>query len=282
MGHTDWDIPGARGRTIHGSTHLPDGDARAVVVIVHGYKGYKDYGMFPWLAEHLARQGQVAHRVSLSHSGMGHGHGDFDEDAFEQDTYACGLEDVMRTIDAVQSGTLAGQGRPIVLLGHSRGGAMSLLTAGRMACDAGFGSVVGVIGLAAAARLLRISHDDLETLESTGQLPTASSRTGQMLHVGQAWLQEQLDDPAGHDLLKQVGEILVPVGLVHGTDDETVPAADAVTLAQANPARIQVRLLPEADHVFNTPNPFEVDGQASPQLAQAFELVTDWLDQWLS
>ena len=43
---TEWSIPGSDGLKIYGSTHLPEGDASGVVIIVHGYMGFKEYGMF--------------------------------------------------------------------------------------------------------------------------------------------------------------------------------------------------------------------------------------------
>ena len=40
------------------------------MLIAHGFKGYKDYGMFPRLARVAAETGFVAHRFNFSHSGM--------------------------------------------------------------------------------------------------------------------------------------------------------------------------------------------------------------------
>ena len=48
--------------TIESSEGLPirgdlesTGGARALVVIVHGFKGFKDWGFFPWVAETQSR-----------------------------------------------------------------------------------------------------------------------------------------------------------------------------------------------------------------------------------
>ena len=45
-----WSIPGSDGEPIIGNTHLPSEDPAGVVHIAHGFKGYKDYGMFPRIA----------------------------------------------------------------------------------------------------------------------------------------------------------------------------------------------------------------------------------------
>ncbi len=278
---TDWEIPGSRGLPIRGSTHLPSGDPRAVLVVIHGFKGYKEYGMFPWLAAKFAAAGHVVHRVNLSHSGMDHGHGDFDDRVFVQDTWSRGVEDVVALLTGIDRGRLAGQGRGAVLLGHSRGGAVSLLAAGRHGRDEAFAPVTGILSLSSPASLNRMSDSEQAALLEAGQAETPSSRTGQTLHVGAGWLQEQLDDPIGHDLLRQVGEITCPIGVIHGSEDPTVAPSDAVTLAQANPGKVRVHVVPGGDHVFNTPNPFPPDGDPSPQLAEVLSVSSEWLDQWV-
>lgn len=278
---TDWELPGSRGLPIRGSTHLPAEDPRAVMLVVHGFKGYKEYGMFPWLASRFAAAGHVVHRVNLSHSGMDHGHGAFDDEVFVQDTWNRGVEDLLILLEAIDRGRLAGQGRGAVLFGHSRGGATCLLAAGRHGREEAFGPVTGLISLSSPASLNRMPQTDAATLLEQGTLATPSSRTGQTLHIGAGWLQEQRDDPAGHDLLRQVESIRCPVGLIHGADDPTVPPSDAVTIAQANPGKVRVHVVGDGDHVFNTPNPFPADGEPSPQLAEVLAASTEWIDAWV-
>jgi dienelactone hydrolase len=275
---SQWTMPGGAGELMYGSTHLPQGDASGVVVIVPGFKGYKDYGMFPHMARVFASAGYVVHRVSLSHSGMGHGHGSFDEALFERDTWNRSIEDVQVLCAAIDTGRLAGDGRGTYLMGHSRGGAAVLTAAGRHAMDGGLGGMCGVIALSSPSRLLQMDDAEQQSLLEAGRMPSSSSRTGQTLHVGSAWLQEQLDDPAGHDLPALVSAIQVPVLLVHGADDSTVPAASAIVLAQGAPSHVQVHLVEHGDHVYNTPNPFDPDKEASPQLAEAEAAVLRFLE----
>jgi fermentation-respiration switch protein FrsA (DUF1100 family) len=79
----------------------------------------------------------------------------------------------------------------------------------------------------------------------------------------------------------QVGELAIPVGVLHGGDDQTVPPMDAVTIAHANPSRVRVHIVEGGDHVFNTPNPFDPDGEPSPQLAEAAAMMGEWIDSWV-
>lgn len=273
-----WTLHGADRQTILGNTHLPSESPRGVVIIAHGFKGYKDYGMLPRIAQRCADAGFIAHRFNFSHSGMTDAIDTFERpELFERDTWNKQVQDIVAIINALGRGELAGGGLPYVLLGHSRGGVAALLTAGRHADDATFVQPAGVITLASPDRCNSLSEDDAALLLRRGYLESPSARTGQTLRVGSAFLREQLDSPAEHDVLGLVSRITCPMLFVHGEDDPTVPAVAASHLATAAKARISTLIVPGADHVFNTPNPRPDDAPESPQLAAAMSAILDFL-----
>ncbi len=112
---TDWTIPGSNAEPIIGNCHRSEGEAAGVILLAHGFKGYKDYGMFPRLAEAMAAAGLIAHRYNFSHSGMTNRIETFERpDLFERDTWNRQVEDETRVIEAVAAGTLAGGGLPMI------------------------------------------------------------------------------------------------------------------------------------------------------------------------
>src|SRR3954453_2419477 len=77
---------------------------RPAVAVVHGFKGFKDWGMFPHLAERLARAGFTAVTFNLSGSGVDDA-GEFSlPDRFAHDTFTAGLTDLGRVLDALSEG----------------------------------------------------------------------------------------------------------------------------------------------------------------------------------
>jgi len=278
-----WEIAGSDGEMILGDAHLPARGfvPRATVLIVHGFKGYKDYGMMPALAARLAGAGCVAHRCNLSHSGMTNDVAAFARpDLFERDTWNRQVHDVAAVARAARAGGLpdpeprGAAGRPLVLVGHSRGGATCLLAAGR-------GEVAdpaGVITIAAPAEAGRIAPEDAERLEAGDSLESPSARTGQVLRIGPAWWREQREDPVAHDVLVMAGRIAAPVLAIHGTADPTVPVNDAGRIEEA--ARDGRSLLIEgANHVLGVPNPFPADGAPPAALAAALAAMVRLLDE---
>lgn len=264
---TQWRLQGSSGENIYGNTSMPESNPNGIVLIAHGFKGYKDYGMFPWLSQQFVDHGHIVHRFNFSHSGMGADGGPFERpDLFERDTWNLQIEDLSILIEKVKQPDL-----PIILLGHSRGGVSCLLTAGRGAVQ-----VDGVISLSAPATCNPMTSEIQQELLSKGWIESPSLRTNQMLRIGRSFLQEQLDDPENHDLLKLVSTITTRVLVIHGEADLTVSVDSAAAIAEAGQNAILVRV-PEGDHVYNTPNPFPVNGKPSEQLLTMWTAIQSWL-----
>lgn len=271
---SDWSIPGYDGQPILGNTHRPQGGQDAaigVLLICHGFKGYKDYGFFPQLAQAASAavpHALIAHRFNFSHSGMTNRIETFEEpDLFERDTWRKQSSDLRTVIAAVRSGELAGQGLPIVVFGHSRGGVTALLTAGEPGVNQ---LLAAVVTAAAPSACSRLDSGQVEMLRRVGRLPSPSSRTGQTLHVGRIWQDEIDADPTWHDPCRAIAAINRPVLLIHGSDDTTVPLDEARELYRAQPdARLLV--IDGAGHTFNTPNPLPLDLTPPPETQQMIE-----------
>ena len=275
-----WTIAGAEGEPIIGSCHLPEGVARGVAVIAHGFKGYKDYGMFPAIAARMAAAGLVAHRFNFSHSGMTERIETFERpDLFERDTWSKQVTDLRAVTAAIADGTLEGRGLPLLLFGHSRGGVSVLLTAGRAeaAGDERWTTPAGIVTASAPSSCSSLQPEQAELLLAQGWIESPSSRTGQALRVGKGFLTEQQEDPAGHDLLALVARITSPMLIVHGTADPTVPADCARRITAANP-RAELLLIDGGDHVFNTPNPFAPDARPSRQLVELLTAMAEFVE----
>ncbi len=264
---TPWQIAGAEGEPIFGDTHAPPGPPAGVVIVAHGFKGYKDYGMFPRIAETIAARGLIAHRFNFSHSGMTNEIATFARpDLFERDTWNKQVYDLRAVIEAVTAGTLDGRDLPFVLFGHSKGGVSVLLAAGRYADADGVPQPAGVATASAPSTCNSMTAGQQQALTEQGFLVSPSSRTGQELRVGRIHLDEQLEAPDDHDLLKVAGRIACPVLIVHGEADPTVPASCAGQIGGALRGAARVEIVTGADHVFNTPNPMPPDAESSPQL----------------
>jgi len=268
-----WTITNKHELEILGNTHTPSAPPTTCVILMHGFKGYKDYGFIPILAHDLCEAGMVVHRFNFSTSGMTNEIETFARpDLFALDTWNRQVEDTVRVVEAVRSGEIEGRGLPIYLVGHSRGGATALLTAGRYgdAMD-----LCGVVTINAVDVCSRISQEEQDAIIKRGYTITESARTKQALKIGSAWLQEQLDDPEGHDVLLQASRIACPVCVIHGDSDQAVDPSAGESIAKAcGTDRV---LIAGANHVLNMPNPSSVEDERSAPLTAATETIAEFI-----
>ena len=107
-----------------------------------------------------------------------------------------------------------------------------------------------------------------------GRIEILNSRTGQLLPLGVALLEDTERNAARLDVLGAASRLRVPYLVVHGTDDESVSVADGVRLAESGPAdSTRLQLIEGAGHTFGAVHPFQ---GTTGHLTQAIELTAGW------
>lgn len=249
--------------------------ARPAVVIIHGFKGFKDWGMFPPAAERLAQAGFTAVSFNLSGSGVDE-HGDFCfADRFGHNTYSAELADVAAVIAALEKGEL-GTVAPssLGLLGHSRGGGDAVLFAAETP------AVRALVTWSAIGTVDRWSDGQRESWRERGLLDIVNARTGQVLPLYTDLLDEIEREAGGRlDIRAAAARATAPWLIVHGTEDETVPFADAVALRDASGAAVTELLAVDgAGHTFGSVHPW---AGMTPALDQVLRATITWFARHL-
>jgi dienelactone hydrolase len=226
-----------------------------VVVVLHGFKGFKDWGMFPPTCERLAAAGLASVAMNASRNGIGAGDPcDLTElDSFARDTPRRQVADVRLVVDAIASGA-AGPGLDparIGLLGHSRGGAVVVLAA---AADP---RVRALVTWAGVASLDRWTERAKEGWRRTGRLDVPNARTGQVLWLERSVLEDVEASAREYDVLAAASRLRVPYLVIHGQLDEAVAATEARRLFQATgSAERRVTIVPRTGHTFGSVHPW--------------------------
>lgn len=240
---------------------------RPAVVVLHGFKGFKDWGMFPPLADRLARAGFSAVSLNVSGSGVDDGGAFAFPELFGHNTFSAELGDLGVVIDALASGSL-GVPAPagIGVLGHSRGGGVAIL---RAAADARLGALVT---WASIATVRRWGAAALATWRATGRQDVVNARTGEVLPL----YTDVLDDIDAHgqalDIEAAAARVAVPWLLVHGSADEAVPVEEAERLAALQP-RLELERIEGAGHTFGARHPW---AGSTPELDRAMARSIAW------
>ncbi len=229
-----FELRGSDGESIAGDLYLPAHQGRApVVVMVHGFKGFKHWGFFPLFGRMLADAGFAAAAINLSHCGLTGPTDVFNRlDLFERDTWGKRLHDLQQVVTAAALGLLTTKrdldGGRLALLGHSAGGGLCVL---QTAKDP---RVRALVTLAAIARPCRWSPEEYQPhLKANGAMTVLNGRTNQEMRVGQAFFDEIARHPQAFDILAAARSHTRPWLLVHGVDDESVPFVEARDLLEA-------------------------------------------------
>ncbi|HEY2804807.1 MAG TPA: alpha/beta fold hydrolase [Gemmatimonadales bacterium] len=241
-------LKGADGRPLPVDVRTAGSDGkRPAVVICHGFKGFKDWGFFPFLADRLAKAGFMAISFNFSGSGVGEGMVFDQPDRFAHQRPTADLQDLATLSDwalAEGSGWLG-------LVGHSRGGGLAVLQAARDE------RVKALVTWAAIDHFLRWPDDEVARWRREGRIEIVNSRTGEVLTL----LRDALDDidanRAQLDVVAAAKYVRVPWLIAHGSADATVPVAVAQQLA-ADSGSARTELLVEAggDHGFGAKHPW--------------------------
>jgi dipeptidyl aminopeptidase/acylaminoacyl peptidase len=247
-------LPGALGDILIDVRSAGRDTPRPAVLVIHGFKGFKDWGMFPVLANRLAQAGFAVVSLNVSGSGVD-GSGEFVwPERFGRNTYSLELADIAATLDALAAGDL-GIAAPsgIGLVGHSRGGGMAILQAARDR------RIRALVTWAAISTVQRWPDDaERRRWRATGKIDVVNTRTGQVLPL----YTDVLDDIEcgardALDILAAAERMTVPWLLIHGSADPSVSIAEGERLARAAPPGTSRFLRVEGgEHTFGAAHPW--------------------------
>ena len=266
-------LPGALGEILIDVRAAGRDSPRPAIVVVHGFKGFKDWGMFPPLAERLSRAGFATVTFNLSGSGVD----DVGEfvwpERFGRDTYSAELHDLGVVIDALGRGGLeVAPPSTLGLLGHSRGGGVAVL---RAASDP---AVRALVTWAAISSVERWSPHEVADWRAAGSKEIVNARTGQRTPL----LTDILDDVERHatgslDIMKAATTLEIPWLIVHGTEDESVSYLEAEALRAASPLDTTRLLAVEgAGHTFGAGHPWDPRAHETSALRRVFDMTLAW------
>jgi uncharacterized protein len=281
MGTTEpFTLDSPSGARLHGLVDLPAGlpGARPAVVVCHGFKGFMEWGFFPYLAALLADRGFVVVRFNLAGAGQLPGEDRVsDPEAFRANTHGRELDDLLAVLAATGEAIAPGRvdRERLGLFGHSRGGGNAVLAAARSPWRE---RVRALVTWAAVAGFDRYSPEQKEAWRRAGEFPVVNARTGQRLALGLGLLEDLEARRDELDVLAAAAGRRAPWLLVHGEEDESVPVAEAGRLAAAAAGQFELLRIPGASHTFGSRHPF---AGPTPQLIQAMNATQTWFRRYL-
>ena len=257
--------------------HREDVKNAPVIVICHGFKGFKDWAFFPYLAESLAHAGYIALTFNFSRNGIGADLYNFTElDLFAKNTYTHELKDLQFITDSLFTGEI-GKGlvdpERIGLIGHSRGGGVAILYAHSDQ------RIKSLVTWSAIASVERYSAEEMDQWKKKGYIEIKNKRTNQIMRITTDLLNDIQKNKKILNILSAAEKIDIPILVIHGQNDETVPVNEAQMIYDhLNASDKDLIIIEEGTHTFNATHPLETIPE---ELETVLYLTESWFDRFL-
>jgi pimeloyl-ACP methyl ester carboxylesterase len=253
-------------RTLH------PGRIRPLVIVCHGFLGYKRWGFFPYLSERIAGAGFHALTFSFSLNGVDEETGRITRpDEFAADTVSREIEDLEAVCRFAREGALP---VPVTddgwgLVAHSRGSAVAMLVLQHFP---GFESIVT---WATPSRLDRYSERRKRLWERDGALVFQDPRADGPLRLDYAYYEDIARHGKDFDLPRIAASLDVPHLMIHGERDAAVTVGETRELyPDGLPGTARLEIIPGCSHTFGVKHPME---KPTRPLERAVALTVDWL-----
>ncbi len=250
---------------------IPSNFNGELIVFVHGFMGFKDWGAWKLMQNYFTEKGFGFCKYNATHNGGTIENGiDFpDEQAFGENTYSKELNDLISVMDWLE--TKINVPYNVNLIGHSRGGGIVLLASNEDK------RIHRTITLAAICDIgSRFPFGEaLEEWKNRGVRYVANSRTKQNLPNYYSLYEDFKANEERLNIQKSCESITIPVLVIHGDQDTSVPISEGKQIA--NWLNTELITIPATDHVFGAIHPWEKE-----ELPEKLELICDKIYHFIS
>src|SRR6056297_119650 len=237
-----------------------------IILFLHGFKGFKDWGAFPDACEYLARHGFCVLAFNFSKNGVGEKMLEFGQpELFASETLSSDLNDVGDIISHLKNGELRSyqvmiNTDIIGIIGHSRGGHTAVAAA------AEYPGIQAIVTWSAVANYnKRWSDEMVNDWKNKGFTEIENSRTGQVFKLEKVVYDDAIEHAGRLMASQRVKELHIPALFIAAKDDEAVPASESKKLFRACPSDDkEIKLIQDTGHTFGTAHPFEDENFTEP------------------
>lgn len=255
--------------TVYGFENI---ESAPCLIFVHGFKGFMDWGFFPYTAKHFADKDYFVLSFNFSHNGIGDAKTEFTElDKFAKNTVSLEISELTQLIRAYHNGffnkNIFGK---ICLIGHSRGGGVTILSSMIEKADA-------YVVWSSVDKFDRYTEHQKKEWRKIGYFEALNSRTNQMMRMNVEALEDvESNKNSSLSIEKAVKGLDKPLLIVHGEQDLTVPITEAEQLYEwSNKNQTEFEKITASGHTFDIVHPFAGSNKK-------FDLVIDRTEKFLN
>lgn len=251
------------GEDLHTTVTIPSADGpRPLLLILHGFKGFRNYSFLPWIAQDAAARGAIAIRMCFSRNGMRNTSWMvMDTEQFATNTISHEVDDVhdilnaIRTHDAFRAVRDRWDGT-FVLAGHSRGGGVTQVAARELIerADTAFRRA---LCLNAVGTWVRWTPRQRAAWAEAGGFTFLNERTKQELRMNMSYVDDIEQNAVRLDLDRAAAVCGDRLAYVHAEADLTVPMNEITSLRARSGTTAPLFPIPSTTHTFGMTHPVD-------------------------
>jgi pimeloyl-ACP methyl ester carboxylesterase len=240
-----------------------------LIVFIHGYMGFKDWGAWNLFAKSFTNQGFGFCKFNLTHNGGNSSIGiDFpDLDAFANNTYSKEKNDVKYLLNEIQKHIP--KNTFIHLMGHSRGGGIALLNHSDE-------RIKSIITLASISSISKRFEDKImiQAWKEIGVRFVQNQRTKQQMPHNYIQYLDFIEFQDELNIEKACISLTKPNLVIHGDKDTSVSIEEGVEIATWTNSPLYT--IENADHVFGSSHPWN-SNELPEKLEEVVSLVSTFI-----
>jgi len=243
---------GANNKTSLYDLVIPNQWNGKLIVFIHGYMGYKDWGAWNLVSDYFTNESFGFLKYNVSHNGGTIENPiDFDDlEAFAENNYSKEVQDFEAIIDLISKEL---EKKPeIFVIGHSRGGGIALLQSRNNAVNK-------IATWAAISRIdTRFPADEkLEHWKKNGVYYRKNGRTNQEMPHNYSQYENFIQNKDRLDIQSHCLNSKTPTLVIHGDKDTSVTINEGKEIAQW--LKTNLEIIEEAQHTFESKQPWNLD-----------------------
>ncbi len=245
-----------------------------LVIFAHGYKGYKDWGAWDLMAKRFAEAGFFFVKFNFSHNGTTlENPTAFDDlEAFGNNNFSKEMLDYDAVLNHFSTRAEIDPER-IAVIGHSRGGGITLIKAFE---DERIKAVISLAGVSHFGYRFP-SGDRMEEWKNSGVMYSENARTKQQMPHYYQFYEDYRTNEQRFSVQYAAQHLDKPLLIVQGSNDDAVKDKEAFLLSEWC-KNSQLEILEGANHTFGASEPWK-DKELPSHLSRATSLMTEFFKQ---
>ncbi|CAN5410380.1 hypothetical protein BH10BAC6_BH10BAC6_03870 [soil metagenome] len=248
------------------------------VLLLHGFKGFRNWGFFPIAAQVLASHGMIALRADTSLNGM---RGTNDRvvapEDFARNTISAELQDLHTLVASLPQELGTQWNGTLHIVGHSRGGGLSHVLGRELLGEHQQRMQLGrLVVWNSIAEWQRWTPRQRDSWLAAGHIDMENTRTGQTLQMHSTYLVDVEDNEQRFNIQEASRALIGRLLYIHAEQDVTVSLREIEGLVKVAGCEDRLVTIPQTGHTFGITHPVE---RITSAFVSVIEQTADWLTQ---